>query len=717
MSFVDRLRCHVSQHSRRVSTGEVVITTAGLQALPMLSGSRKKLPHKFMNAIQLAELRRGEYDITATRDALIFLGVDVQRTWDALSGEFAATRVDQIVGPVVAEEEPGVVVEIDHKSRMDRYIHEYADHTHRELVVELVGRDDHVDVLNQRLALAYKRTAKLHKIIQRSQKSSSEEPTPSKLELERNSSGNGTRLTDSGQYALAIRRNMSNIACSDLGAVLLEDDINRWRVARCEIGSAAALMASARHYWECESQALTDNVKFGLSVSSITSDATNGGMFKRSKLSTCEVDSTFLGWERDSAGELVPVAHSMKRHCDVVPVCNSITAGTMSVLLKHLKSIGMPSWREAPNRLSSVRVLLYTGDRGPHQVCSRKRMKAECLRQMNVLFIDADCTEHCLHLIVKDALKIVDGFLVDIGKTWKYYSTLTKVAQLWRDNAGDVFKEWSNRYGQADAAKHMKTLCPQCVAGRWGSVAATENRLETIGIDRLHIVLSAVMVAKKSKGAAGSDHPPLKGPDEISHDEMQAYRLKMGRWARDVIHSTSDMLFARVVAVMHRACAPILHCSNLVKQIVPAEDELVYGCRMAQLISWDGARIAKEFDDLMLDPFLAIASDGLPETEAERLQSFAAKLVIQNASGYNRRVMKQLTTDPLVLLNLGARPPDQDCHLRRQVSTRLLNTPDIALEADACKLKQLFAEDLALASATGTCGSELYTTMLLARKH
>ena len=231
MSFVDRLRCHLNQHSRRVSTGEVVITTAGLQALPMLSGSRKKLPHKFMNAIQLAELRRGEYDIKATRDALIFLGVDVQRTWDALSGEFAATRVDQIVGPVVAEEEPGVVVEIDHKSRMDRYIHEYADHTHRELVVELVGRDDHVDVLNQRLALAYKRTAKLHKIIQRSQKSSSEEPTPSKLELERNSSGNGTRLTDSGQYALAIRRNMSNIACSDLGAVLLEDDINRWRVA------------------------------------------------------------------------------------------------------------------------------------------------------------------------------------------------------------------------------------------------------------------------------------------------------------------------------------------------------------------------------------------------------------------------------------------------------------------------------------------------------
>ena len=68
-------------------------------------------------------------------------------------------------------------------------------------------------------------------------------------------------------------------------------------------------------------------------------------------------------------------------------------------------------------------------------------MKAECLRQMNVLFIDADCTEHCLHLIVKDALKIVDGFLVDIGKTWKYYSTLTKVAQLWRDNAGDVINK------------------------------------------------------------------------------------------------------------------------------------------------------------------------------------------------------------------------------------------------------------------------------------
>lgn len=246
MSFVDRLRCHVSQHSRRVSTGEVVITTAGLQALPMLSGSRKQHPHKVMNAIQLAELRRGEYDIKVTRDALIFLGVEVQSTWDALSGEFAAP-MDQSMGPVVAEEEPGVVVEIDHKSRMDRYIHEYADHAHRKLVVELVEKDDHIDVLNQRLALAHKRISKLYRRTQRSSNEASEQVTPCKLELERNSSGNATRLTDSGQYALAIRRNMSNIACSDFGIVLLEDDINRWRVARCETGAAAALMASARH--------------------------------------------------------------------------------------------------------------------------------------------------------------------------------------------------------------------------------------------------------------------------------------------------------------------------------------------------------------------------------------------------------------------------------------------------------------------------------------
>ena len=205
------------------------------------------------------------------------------------------------------------------------------------LVIELVGRDNRIDVLNKRLAFTRARIATLHKRVQWSSSTELNESTPTKLELERYSFGNGKELTDSCKYALAIRRNMSNIACSDLGAVLLEDDINRWRVARCEVSAAAAMMASARHYWECESQALRDNVKFGLSVSSITSDATNGGMFKRSKLSTCEVDSTFLGWERDSAGGLVPVAHSMKRYCDVVPVGYSSTEGTMSVLLKHFK--------------------------------------------------------------------------------------------------------------------------------------------------------------------------------------------------------------------------------------------------------------------------------------------------------------------------------------------------------------------------------------------
>ena len=59
--------------------------------------------------------------------------------------------------------------------------------------------------------------------------------------------GTGRYLTIPGRISLGIRRNLSNVACADLSLILL-DDASRWSVARAEVHSAAAMMASCKAF-------------------------------------------------------------------------------------------------------------------------------------------------------------------------------------------------------------------------------------------------------------------------------------------------------------------------------------------------------------------------------------------------------------------------------------------------------------------------------------
>ena len=109
-------------------------------------------------------------------------------------------------------------------------------------------------------------------------------------------------LTLQGSMALAVRRNLSSIACADIGMVLLTD-VSRWAVARAEVRAAGALMASARSFffraWETFKDALVqareDEVPdFLLYVHGFRSDATNSAIWQRRKLVALELESAPL---------------------------------------------------------------------------------------------------------------------------------------------------------------------------------------------------------------------------------------------------------------------------------------------------------------------------------------------------------------------------------------------------------------------------------------
>jgi hypothetical protein len=49
------------------------------------------------------------------------------------------------------------------------------------------------------------------------------------------------------------------------------------------------------------------------------------------------------------------------------------------------------------------------------------------------------CFKHQAHLIAHGNLSLIDAFLVRIEKSFKYYSSLCKIANVRRDKAKDIF--------------------------------------------------------------------------------------------------------------------------------------------------------------------------------------------------------------------------------------------------------------------------------------
>ena len=95
-----------------------------------------------------------------------------------------------------------------------------------------------------------------------------------------------------------MRRNLSNIAAGDFGAVILTD-ISRQTVTRYELVAAASRICSSRH-WYCEqgsrlAELLTNHPGDAIPVvcHSIRSDATNSTVWQNSKLHGTQISSTY----------------------------------------------------------------------------------------------------------------------------------------------------------------------------------------------------------------------------------------------------------------------------------------------------------------------------------------------------------------------------------------------------------------------------------------
>lgn len=127
-------------------------------------------------------------------------------------------------------------------------------------------------------------------------------------------------------------------------------------------------------------------------------------------------------------------------------------------------------------------VYVQTTDRGSNETAARKLNSAMYNNiHPQVLYLHLDCAEHAGHLCVLGGLSEIDKCLarhkaVDKDLSFKYYSSCAVLANVLRDVSQGVFKAWQHLFGDHDALKLARRLWPKCLSGRWGAIAAFEER-------------------------------------------------------------------------------------------------------------------------------------------------------------------------------------------------------------------------------------------------
>ena len=131
------------------------------------------------------------------------------------------------------------------------------------------------------------------------------------------------------------------------GALLLED-ISSSAILRAERDCATALNNSFKSFHlqvqNFAAEEAGENRWF-ISCIAFSSDATNSGIWQRSKLQAAEVVSTHFPVAALRNGRFVEVATRRVGWSDVAVVLHSTAAGLNVLLQKQLSILGAPTWR------------------------------------------------------------------------------------------------------------------------------------------------------------------------------------------------------------------------------------------------------------------------------------------------------------------------------------------------------------------------------------
>ena len=240
----------------------------------------------------------------------------------------------------------------------------------------------------------------------------------------------------------------------------------------------------------------------------------------------------------------------------------------------------------------SIFVWCDTTDAGPDQAARRRQMQASLAEIPDFYYLDSNCLLHQLHLIVRDQLQLIDGFLKsfkdahpDLAAGFHAYaSNLAKSVNFWRSHVADFIDAWERIHGYGKSSARTRPDPVQyrrfplsVITGRWGSIESSEaffversrELLEPVYLSVLSKYMKASKDKAKDEGSgkndADSSSRKRKDVEKSDHDlldkeeDREAYRLKLTKWAEGALCTVRSNLFWFFLHVSEKVRSPLSH--------------------------------------------------------------------------------------------------------------------------------------------------------------
>ena len=230
---------------------------------------------------------------------------------------------------------------------------------------------------------------------------------------------------------IALQRCASNTSARRLG-IALQGDVAHQTVCKWELMLDAAMKAASKHLymeWMDDAFGKSDHEEprsssTPISIHVIKADATNKSVWQKQKLHLLKLKTLFSA---DVAAGHRGFEETVSWG-DMLPQTDSTALGTLALLSKQLKSVGMPDWQDLAQRFRAwgamdvesraykdvIITFIMNTDAGSDQVKARHFVR-ECVASVNHMFkfffLESNCFFHQYHLATRALLVEADNLL------------------------------------------------------------------------------------------------------------------------------------------------------------------------------------------------------------------------------------------------------------------------------------------------------------------
>lgn len=243
----------------------------------------------------------------------------------------------------------------------------------------------------------------------------------------------------------------------------------------------------------------------------------------------------------------------------------------------------------------------------------------------------------------------------------KYTASIGKLVNYWRENLGDFINTWEKINGTNQPSDKVNyRRCPlRLVSNRWGSIHSTELFILQRKRDLLQPVLLA-MLSKKMKAAKESKAKNKTGkgskekPDLLDDDSRETYNIKLSKWASGACAAVLSSLWWLLLEVSQKTRGPLTHFLLWCQSESARKQSRGI---ILELVTNKANQIMCEFRNTLLSlrewfqkAVQDVRANDLPEDLLHATESFASKLILESASDFYMRVVRQTEKFPLKLL-------------------------------------------------------------------